>query len=94
MEAGVPELLREHLRRVAEQAGRFFAAFGAEEQGRAAGLLHDLPPLASRIPTAGGLELILRGRYAQMFTYTVFSLIAAFHVNRGGHDDKAILDRA
>jgi hypothetical protein len=82
--AGVAELLREHLRRVAAQAGRFSAAFGAEEQGRAAGLLHDLPPsrLQEPNPSVDGLALILRGRYAQMFTYTFLSLIAAFHANR------------
>jgi len=92
--AGVPELLHDHLRRVAEYAARFCAAFGAEEQGHAAGLLHDLPLPPLGYPTAGGLELILRDRYAHMFTYTFFSRIAAFHANRGGHDDKTILDRA
>ena len=40
--AGVPELLADHLRQVAELAGRFAEPFGAEEQARAAGLLHDL----------------------------------------------------
>ncbi len=40
--AGVAELLREHLRRVADRAARFAAAFGADQQARAAGILHDL----------------------------------------------------
>ena len=37
---GVPELLRDHLTRVADYAARFAAAFGAEDQARAAGLAH------------------------------------------------------
>ncbi len=40
--AGVAELLGDHLRRVAERAAGFAAAFGAGQQARAAGLLHDL----------------------------------------------------
>ena len=39
---GGPGLLREHLESVGEQAAEFAAAFGADEMGRAAGLLHDL----------------------------------------------------
>jgi CRISPR-associated helicase Cas3/CRISPR-associated endonuclease Cas3-HD len=46
--AGVPELLHDHLRRVAERTSRFSAAFGAAEQGYAAGLLHDLGKYAKR----------------------------------------------
>ncbi len=46
--AGVPEPLRDHLRRVAELAERFATAFGAEEQSRAAGLLHDLGKYAGQ----------------------------------------------
>jgi CRISPR-associated endonuclease/helicase Cas3 len=45
---GVPELLRDHLTRVAEYAARFAATFGAEEQARAAGLLHDLGKYADQ----------------------------------------------
>ncbi len=65
--AGVPELLSAHLRRVADRAARFAAAFGAQEQGYAAGLLHDLgirrplsapPPRPSR---AGPRPLDRRG---------------------------------
>ncbi len=40
--AGVSEFLRDHLLRVADYSTRFSAAFGAGEQGRAMGLLHDL----------------------------------------------------
>lgn len=73
---GVAELLREHLRRVAEQAGRFAAAFGAEEQGHAAGMLHDLGKYADQFQrrlrdpsergrdhwTIGALALLTLGR--------------------------------
>ena len=46
--AGVPELLRDHLQAVADRAARFAAAFGADEQARAAGLLHDLGKYADQ----------------------------------------------
>lgn len=46
--AGVAELLREHLRRVADRAARFAAAFGADQQARAAGILHDLGKYADQ----------------------------------------------
>jgi CRISPR-associated helicase Cas3/CRISPR-associated endonuclease Cas3-HD len=46
--AGVPELLAEHLRRVAQRSRLFAAAFGAEEQAQAAGLLHDLGKYADQ----------------------------------------------
>jgi CRISPR-associated helicase Cas3/CRISPR-associated endonuclease Cas3-HD len=45
---GVPELLRDHLRRAAEYASCFAAAFDAEQQGYAAGLLHDLGKYADQ----------------------------------------------
>ena len=46
--AGVPELLHDHLRRVAEYAARFSAAFNAQDQGHAMGLLHDLGKYADQ----------------------------------------------
>jgi len=46
--AGVAEPLAFHLRSVAERAAEFAAAFGAAEQARAAGLLHDLGKYARR----------------------------------------------
>lgn len=46
--AGIEELLCEHLRRVADCAGRFATAFGAEEQARAAAILHDLGKYADQ----------------------------------------------
>lgn len=39
---GAPELLREHLANVASRAASHAEAFGAEDEGRLAGLLHDL----------------------------------------------------
>ena len=39
---GVAELLRDHLRPVAERAAEFARPFNAEQQAYAAGLLHDL----------------------------------------------------
>ncbi len=46
--AGVPELLCDHVRRVAELAERFAMAFGANEQAGAAALLHDLGKYADQ----------------------------------------------
>lgn len=46
--AGVAESLSDHLRRVAERAAGFAAAFGAEQQAAAAGLLHDLGKYADQ----------------------------------------------
>jgi len=46
--AGVAELLSEHLRRVADRAARFAASFGADQQARAAGILHDLGKYADQ----------------------------------------------
>jgi HD superfamily phosphohydrolase YqeK len=46
--AGVPERLADHLRRVADLAKRFAAAFAAEEQAAAAGLLLDLEKYADQ----------------------------------------------
>jgi len=45
---GVRERLCAHLRAVSERAGRFAAEFGAEEQARVAGLLHDLGKYADQ----------------------------------------------
>ncbi len=39
---GPAELLQDHLRRVAIRTGQFAAAFGCQQQGYAAGLLHDI----------------------------------------------------
>ena len=50
--AGVPELLSDHLKRVAEDAAQFASAFGAQEQARAAGLLHDLGKYAEQFQAA------------------------------------------
>lgn len=46
--AGVPETLHDHLRAVADRAAGFAAAFGAQEQAHAAGLLHDLGKYADQ----------------------------------------------
>jgi CRISPR-associated helicase Cas3/CRISPR-associated endonuclease Cas3-HD len=46
--SGVTEPLKEHLRAVAERAAQFAAAFGAEQQASAAGLLHDLGKYADQ----------------------------------------------
>lgn len=42
------ELLREHLKLVSERAAGFASAFGAEQQARVAGLLHDLGKYADQ----------------------------------------------
>ncbi|MEN6494312.1 MAG: CRISPR-associated endonuclease Cas3'' [Thermoguttaceae bacterium] len=46
--SGVTEPLRDHLLAVAQRAGRFAVAFGAEEQAYAAGLVHDLGKYADQ----------------------------------------------
>ena len=46
--AGTAEPLRCHLQAVADRAATFARPFGAEEQARAAGLLHDLGKYADR----------------------------------------------
>ena len=46
--AGVPESLRDHLQAVANRTAGFATAFGADEQGYAAGLLHDLGKYADQ----------------------------------------------
>jgi len=46
--AGVAEQLAQHLKSVAERAAEFATVFGAAEQARAAGLLHDLGKYAQR----------------------------------------------
>lgn len=46
--AGVSEPLKDHLQAVAERAEEFATWFGAAEQARAAGLLHDLGKYADR----------------------------------------------
>ena len=45
---GVAELLRDHLLFVAERTAEFSAVFDAEQQGHAAGLLHDLGKYGAR----------------------------------------------
>jgi len=45
--SGEWQLLRDHLKNVAEVAGKFAAPFGAEEEARLAGLLHDLGKYAA-----------------------------------------------
>ena len=45
---GTPELLRDHLRGVAERAAEFASAFSANEQAHAAGILHDLGKYADQ----------------------------------------------
>ncbi len=46
--AGISEPLRVHLEHVAQQAAQFARPFGADQQARAAGLLHDLGKYADR----------------------------------------------
>ena len=41
-EDGTFQPLKEHIENVGERAAQFAAAFGAEEHGREAGLLHDV----------------------------------------------------
>jgi hypothetical protein len=57
--AGLPELLSDHLNRVANWAARFAAAFGADQQAFAAGLLHDLGKYAEQFCSSG--NILLRG---------------------------------
>lgn len=47
-DAGVAELLRDHLQRVAASGGDFAAAFGCQQQAAAAGWLHDLGKYADQ----------------------------------------------
>lgn len=58
---GVPDALAEHLRRVADRAGHFAAAFGAAQQATVVGLLHDLGNYA---------EQFQRGRSDALRTHT------------------------
>lgn len=64
-EEGFEHRLSEHLRDVGELAGRFAAAFGAEEQGRLAGRWHDVGKYSAAfqamIREANGVEAHVEG---------------------------------
>ncbi len=86
--SGVPELLCHHLQAVSTRAGRFAAAFGAEEQVFAAGLLHDLGKYADqfqrrlRDPRERGRDHWTTGALAALTTGP-FGLLAALAI--AGH---------
>ncbi|MGN6628230.1 MAG: CRISPR-associated helicase Cas3', partial [Tepidisphaeraceae bacterium] len=85
---GTVELLRDHIRYVTDRAAGFSSAFGAAEQARIAGLLHDLgkyaDPFQRRVRGDGaGRDHATIGAIAALRSYKGAAILPALAI--GGH---------